>query len=88
MAVGLSPTLDNMFVQGEPLKKYEFLQGWAPTKHTQSNNIILNNNILSRVGDRPTTTILHAQFHFLDFCFGFYNKIFDQNMPLREGINI
>ena len=27
--------------------------------------------ILSRVGDRPTATILHAQFHsFFDFCFG------------------
>ena len=27
--------------------------------------------VLSRVGDRPTATILHAQFHFFDFCFCF-----------------
>ena len=27
--------------------------------------------LLSRVGDRPTATILHAQFHFFDFCLGF-----------------
>ena len=44
--------------------------------------------ILSRVGDRPTATILQAQFHFVYFCLVFYGKIFDQNMPLLEGPNI
>ena len=29
------------------------------------------NLILSRVGDRPTATILRAQFHFFDFCLVF-----------------
>ena len=28
-------------------------------------------SILSRVGDRPTATILQAQFHFVDFCLVF-----------------
>ena len=41
--------------------------------------------VLSRVGDRPTATILQVQFHFFDFCLVFYGKIFDQNMPLLEG---
>ena len=41
--------------------------------------------VFSRVGDRPTATILHAQFHLFDFCLGFYGKVFDQNMPLLEG---
>ena len=27
--------------------------------------------LLSRVGDRPTATILHAQFYFVNFCLGF-----------------
>ena len=27
--------------------------------------------VLSRVGDRPTATILHAQYHLFDFCLGF-----------------
>ena len=45
-------------------------------------------HILSRVGDRPTATILQAQFHFVDFCMVFQGKIFDQNMPLLEGVNI
>ena len=27
--------------------------------------------VLSRVGDRPTATILQAQFHFFDFCLVF-----------------
>ena len=27
--------------------------------------------ILSRVGDRPTATILQVQFHFFDFCLVF-----------------
>ena len=30
--------------------------------------------ILSRVGDRPTATILQAQFHFFDFCLVFKAK--------------
>ena len=41
--------------------------------------------LLSRVGDRPTATILQAQFHFCDFCLVFYCKIFEQNMALLEG---
>ena len=41
--------------------------------------------ILSRVGDRPTATILQVQFHLFDFCLVFYGKICDQNMPLLEG---
>ena len=27
--------------------------------------------LLSRLGDRPTATILHTQFRFVDFCLGF-----------------
>ena len=41
--------------------------------------------VLSRVGDRPTATVLNVQFHSFDFCLGFQSKIFDQNMPLLEG---
>ena len=44
--------------------------------------------VLSRVGDRPTAAILQVHFHFFDFCLGFQGKIFNQNMPLLEGINI
>ena len=41
--------------------------------------------LLQRVGDRPTATILQVQFHFFDFCMVFKGRIFDQNMPLLEG---
>ena len=44
--------------------------------------------LLSRVGDRPTATILHAQLNFFDFCSGFYSEILDQNMSLLEGVNV
>ena len=44
--------------------------------------------VLSRVGDRPTAEILHAQFHLFEFCFGFQGKTLDQNMPPLEGVNI
>ena len=42
-------------------------------------------DLLSRVGDRPTATILQVQFHFFDFCLVFSSKIFDQSMSLLEG---
>ena len=45
----------------------------------------MTDGVLSRVGDRPTATILHAQLIFFDFCFFFISNIFDQNMPLLEG---
>ena len=43
-------------------------------------------SVLSRVGDRSTAIILHAQVHFVDFCF----RIFTQNIrpkyaPPRRG---
>ena len=37
--------------------------------------------ILSRVGDRPTATILHAQFHLFDFCMVFEGKTFTKICP-------
>ena len=44
--------------------------------------------VLSRVGVRPTATILHAQFHLFDVCLGFQSKIFHQTIPLLEGVSI
>ena len=54
-------------------------------KRTVDGRNFASKKILSRVGDRPTATILQVQFHFFDFCLVFYGKIFDQNMPLLEG---
>ena len=60
-----------------------------PRSHTSPPTSSLPNPslccLLSRVGDRPTATILQAQFHFLIFAWFFKGKIFDQNMPLLEG---
>ena len=45
----------------------------------------MNKHVLSRVGDRPTATILHAQFHFL-FSFGLLKQdIRPKYAPPRRG---
>ena len=41
--------------------------------------------ILSRVGDRPTATILHAQFHFLIFAWVFKSKYATKICPSQKG---
>ena len=56
--------------------------------HVPQRVLALEGLLMSRVGDRPTATILHAQFNFFDFCLGFQRKIFDQKMPLLEGVNM
>ena len=65
--------------EAEPLSKDFLTKGIKPPVEGEMKEI------LSRVGDRPTATILQVQFHFFDFCFVFEGKIFDQNMPLLEG---
>ena len=68
---------------------YSFSHSLAPESHLFTSVLTrLSSHILSRVGDRPTATILQVQFHFFDFCLIFQSKIFDQNMPLLEGVNI
>ena len=40
--------------------------------------------IQSRVGDRPTATILHAQFHFLTFAWVFKSKYLIKTYPSQK----
>ena len=43
-------------------------------------------DVLSRVGDRPIATTLHAQFHFFDFCARFlWQNIRPTYGPPRRG---
>ena len=50
-------------------------------------NIQSPQRILSRVGDRPTATILHAQMHFFDFAEAFKANIRPKYAPPRR-VNI
>ena len=41
-------------------------------------------SVLSRVGDRPTATILQVQFHFLEFCLVFKTKYLTKICPSQK----
>ena len=54
--------------------------------HVPQRVLALEGLLMSRVGDRPTATILHAQFHCFDFCFWFFKQnIQPKYAPPRKG---